>query len=283
MQIGVPPDAKPGAVEPIRARGDWLVCRETCIPEGADLALDLPVAARSEPSQSHAAIDAARAALPQPLPPGWTATAAATGAVIELQLTPASARPDAGQLQFFADANDRIEPSFPQTSTAGADAGYRVRLPVSHLLSGDFGRLRGVLVAEKGFIAASGTIKAVALDVPLAGTPLAGPKPLQAAADTDFSGESTDGASTLSLPVAIAFALAGGLLLNLMPCVFPVLSLKAMALAAANVDRRAPRRDGIVFAAGVIIALVALGGAIAAFRAAGQQLGWGSSCNLPRP
>jgi thiol:disulfide interchange protein len=76
--------------------------------------------------------------------------------------------------------------------------------------------------------------------------------------------------------------LAGGLLLNLMPCVFPVLSLKALGLVTArNDDQRSLRRDAIAFAAGVVIAFCALGGAIAGLRGVGEQLGWGFQLQSP--
>jgi thiol:disulfide interchange protein DsbD len=86
----------------------------------------------------------------------------------------------------------------------------------------------------------------------------------------------------LSLPLALVFALGGGLLLNLMPCVFPVLSLKALALVTSGAHNRAAvRREGVAFAAGVIVAFVMLGAAIVGLRAAGEQLGWGFQLQSP--
>ena len=84
------------------------------------------------------------------------------------------------------------------------------------------------------------------------------------------------------LPIALLFALAGGLLLNLMPCVFPILSLKALGLAAADGhDRRALRAEGVAFAAGVLVAFAALGLVLLALRAGGAQLGWGFQLQSP--
>jgi thiol:disulfide interchange protein DsbD len=117
------------------------------------------------------------------------------------------------------------------------------------------------------------------LGVALEGTPTPGPKPLQATS-TDFSAPSS--ATALSLPLALAFAFAGGLLLNLMPCVFPVLSLKALVLATHDAgDRWASRREGLAFAAGVLIAFALLGATIVGLRAAGEQLGWGFQLQSP--
>ena len=138
-----------------------------------------------------------------------------------------------------------------------------------------------MLTAEPGFRVEGRIVRAVAIDVPVAGTVVAGPKPAQGASTTDFSASSA-AATSLSLPLALVFALGGGLLLNLMPCVFPVLSLKALALVTSGAhDRAAVRREGVAFAAGVIVAFVMLGAAIVGLRAAGEQLGWGFQLQSP--
>src|SRR6185312_6537362 len=99
---------------------------------------------------------------------------------------------------------------------------------------------------------------------------------------TELAGTSPSGPASLSLPLALAFALGGGLLLNLMPCVFPILSLKALGLATSQADdRRASRYEAVAFAAGVVLAFAALGAALAALRAAGDELGWGFQLQSP--
>jgi thiol:disulfide interchange protein DsbD len=280
VPLSVPADAKTGSAASLAARADWLVCKETCIPEGADLALDLPVAtqAGADPRWG-AAIAATRAALPRALPAGWRASATAAGSSIALELTGPSGAGDPGELFFFADEERRIEASSPQSSAREADGRYRLALPVSHELAGDFARLRGVLTAARGFAGQDGTVKSIALDVGLAGTPAPGPKPVAAVVDP-VRVEPSAG-QRLTLPLALGFAFAGGLLLNLMPCVFPVLSLKAIGLAASAGDRRALRIEGGAFAAGVVIAFAALGGALSSLRAAGEQLGWGFQLQSP--
>jgi thiol:disulfide interchange protein DsbD len=141
--------------------------------------------------------------------------------------------------------------------------------------------LQGVLTAEPAFRIDGRAVSAVAIDIPVAGTAVAGPNPPQGTQTADFATASSAGTS-LSLPLALAFALGGGLLLNLMPCVFPVLSLKALALVASDAhDRAAARREGVAFAAGVIGAFVLLGAAIVGLRAAGEQLGWGFQLQSP--
>jgi thiol:disulfide interchange protein DsbD len=276
VPLTVPADAQPGTRATLSARADWLVCKETCIPEGADLALELPVAAEAVASKWHDAIEATKAALPRPLPSNWRATATADGPTIALEIVPPPGGKDPGRLQFFANDDRRIEASAPQRRRAAQDGGYVLTLPVSHDLAGAFARLQGVLTAERGWTDDGQTVKAVMLDVALAGTPVAGPKPALATATLDGSD-----VAGLSLPLAVAFALVGGLLLNLMPCVFPVLSLKALGLASAVHDRRALRNEGFAFATGVVVAFAALGLGLAALRAAGEQLGWGFQLQSP--
>ncbi|HEX8740475.1 MAG TPA: thioredoxin family protein [Casimicrobiaceae bacterium] len=280
VPIAVPATAEVGVSAVVAARADWLVCKETCIPEGADLRLALPVAREASPDPRWAAaIDAARAMLPRPLPAGWTAAAEASGSTVTLVLRPQQAAADPGSLGFFASEPRWIEPSAPQEVTREADGSLRITLPVSHELAGGFARLDGVLTAARGWPAAGGAITAIALDVPVTGTATAGPKPVLAVSNASFA--SGPGTADLSMPFALAFGLLGGLLLNLMPCVFPILSLKALALAAAGNDRRASRGEGIAFGLGVVVTFAVLGGALAGLRAAGDELGWGFQLQSP--
>jgi thiol:disulfide interchange protein DsbD len=277
VPVSVPSDAQPGSTATLAARADWLVCKETCIPEGADLTLALPVAAQADPDPRwHAPIAATRDALPQPAPGSWEVQAVASGSTVKLSFAPGAADP--GRVWFFAENAGRIEPSVMQ---AVARRGGRVELalPVAHDVAAGFTDLRGVLTAERGFAVDGRAVRAIALEVALQGTPMAGPKPAVAA--VDFSQAPASAATALSLPIALAFAFAGGLLLNLMPCVFPVLSLKALGLATHAGDRRTLRHEGFAFAAGVIIAFTLLGAAVAALRAAGEQLGWGFQLQSP--
>jgi len=280
VPITVPADAKPGTEAQLTARADWLVCKETCIPEGADLVLTLPVAAHAADDAAwHEAIARTRAALPVSIPAAWDARAVAAGSVVTLQFAPPPAS-DPGRVYFFAEHEGWIEPLAPQQLTRSAGR-LELRLPVAHELADGFTRLKGVVATQRALDSGGTTRNAFALDIPVQGTPLAGPKPLQAASSVDFASPPTT-AAALSLPLALAFAFAGGLLLNLMPCVLPVLSIKALALAAhgAN-DRAAMRREALGFAAGVLVTFVALAVVIVGLRAAGEQLGWGFQLQSP--
>ena len=265
-----------GTTAVLRARADWLVCREVCIPEGADLELALPVDKTAMPDPRWGApIAAVRAALPRPLE-GWRASAEGKGATIEVKLVPPPGANDPGALQFFSFTEARIEPSAPQTLKRDG-AAYALTLPVSYSLTGNFGRLAGVLSATNGL---SPTVRAATIDIPLSGAVRAGAKPvLDAAPALNLAPSPVD--NELSLGLAIAFALIGGIALNLMPCVFPVLSLKVVGFATHGDTKATLRNEAFAFAAGVVMTFVALGLVLAALRTAGDQLGWGFQLQSP--
>ncbi|HVN36209.1 MAG TPA: thioredoxin family protein [Casimicrobiaceae bacterium] len=273
------PTLEPGAPTLLRARADWLVCKEVCIPEGADLELSLPVDKKAAPDPRWGApIAAARAALPRPMV-GWKASAEGRGATIEVKLVPPAGAKDPGALRFFSFAESRIEPSVPQTTKRDGDA-YLLTLPVAYSLAGNFNRVAGVLSAADGF---SADTFAATIDVPLSGAIRAGAKPaLAAASKLDVAAPATSPADNrLSLAVAIAFAFVGGIALNLMPCVFPVLSLKVLGFATHHDQPATLRKEAFAFAGGVVATFVALGLVLAGLRSAGEQLGWGFQLQSP--
>jgi thiol:disulfide interchange protein DsbD len=149
VTITPPADAKAGSEATLSTRADWLVCKETCIPDGADLALTLPVAATAATDGAWGRrIEAARAALPRALD-GWKAAARGDRDRIVLTLVPPPGAADPGALHFFADAEARIEPSGAQPLARGDDGAYALTLPVSSALAGDFKQLTGVVTADR--------------------------------------------------------------------------------------------------------------------------------------
>jgi thiol:disulfide interchange protein len=101
-----------------------------------------------------------------------------------------------------------------------------------------------------------------------------------AAADNGASGGADGGGSGLAL--VLLAAVLGGLVLNVMPCVFPILSLKALALARGNIDAADARREALAYTAGVVLVVTALGGVVLALRAAGSAVGWAFQLQDPR-
>jgi DsbC/DsbD-like thiol-disulfide interchange protein/cytochrome c biogenesis protein CcdA len=134
-------------------------------------------------------------------------------------------------------------------------------IPLDEFGDGKAEALTGILAFGDGggvrFAAALGA-------VPSGGERVAGPQP-----------------ATPPLWTLILGALAGGLLLNIMPCVFPILSLKALSLARAGQSEATARAEGLAYTAGVVIACVGLGGLLLALRAAGEQVGWAFQLQEP--
>jgi len=199
--------------------------------------------------------------------------------VVELRLDPVAGHDGAPAIaggHFFPYVEGQIEAAGVQ-SLARQGAEWTLSLPVASQRVGDFKRVAGVIVSND-----KGAARALAIDVPLDGAVVAGSAATSVSAPTLETNPPPARADTaLSLATAIAFALVGGLLLNLMPCVFPVLSLKVLGFATHRESHAAMRLHGLAFGAGVIVSFWLLAGALIALRAAGQQLGWGFQLQSP--
>jgi thiol:disulfide interchange protein DsbD len=151
-------------------------------------------------------------------------------------------------------------------------------LPVAPTLSGALPRLAGVVTAAAGF----GAAVAATIDVAVAGSVAAGARAAPAPAPSlDLAAPRAADVGAAALALAVLSALVGGLILNLMPCVFPVLTLKVMGFATHHDTRPTMRREAVAFAAGVVLTFVALGALLAALRGAGEELGWGFQLQSP--
>ena len=279
----VPANAAPGSTQTLKAKAEWLVCRETCIPEEAQLELVLPVSERADLyPQWGRAIAATRAALPAPAK-GWLFAARGERDKVIVTATAPAGAATPGDVHFFPLQEGRIEPAGKQTFVREPNGTFVLTLPVSYQLAPDFKRVAGVLTAGTGLTVGDGLVAATTIDVPLTGTVVAGPKPVQApAAAATFAAPIKPVGEDLSLVLALVFAFVGGVVLNLMPCVFPVLSLKVVSLSApGHEDQRRLRMEGLAFGAGVIATFVALAGLLLVLRATGEQLGWGFQLQSP--
>jgi thiol:disulfide interchange protein DsbD len=258
----------------LRAHVDWLVCKDICIPGGADLALTLPVVQGSpvpDPRWS-TAFATTRARLPQAMP-GLAAQAQARGRFIDLTIRcPACAGTPPREAYFFAATEGLVEPSRAQRVSV-SDGALQLRLPVAVDLTATGSIVEGVLVTQPPLDA---SLPGVTLTAELSGKPEAGvPMPAHAS-------EPAPELLSVSSLAALGFALLGGLILNLMPCVFPVLSLKILAFVReAHGEAAALRRQGLAFAAGVVLSFAVLAGLILLLRAGGDQLGWGFQLQSP--
>ncbi len=256
VPFSVPANARSGMVLPVRVTAQWLACTDKiCVPESGELAASVKV---GSPGLRDPRFDRWRAALPAPL--GSAAQFALGAKAIRLGIPlPARVRLEAPHL--FA-ADDRVvDYAAPQRFSRKGD-----------LLIIELARAKYNPIDPRGFSAVlrlnrSGDGVSIAASpgiVPSGGTPLAAQSTLP-----------------LSLPALLIAALVGGLLLNIMPCVFPILSLKALSLARAGESEAHARAEGIAYTAGVMLACLLLGALLLALRAAGQEVGWAFQLQEP--
>ncbi|MEI7970192.1 MAG: thioredoxin family protein [Betaproteobacteria bacterium] len=280
-EIRLPSSWSAGSVLSLAARADWLVCKDICLPGNASLALEVPTAAsRAQPGDWGSRFDQVRSALPAPMP-AWGTAVSVTPDNLVIALTPPSGTPPVAKLAFFPSEPDVIDNPAPQIleQTPG---GYRLRLTAAPKFTGEIPTLSGVLVAEAA-PAGAGPEQAIAVAMPYpGGVPAARAAPARAtlsAADIQSAAAPVAG---LGLLTSLVFAFAGGLVLNLMPCVFPVVSIKVLGFVEqARGDRHHLRFHGLTFAAGILVSFWLVAGALLALRASGLFLGWGYQLQSP--
>ena len=278
VTIEIPATARAGTVLPLTVKASFFVCSaEMCVPEDLTLRLDLPVREGAAPlDRRHGA--AITTVLEQaPRPAGLEARIALEDGVLTLSAAgvPLAGR-DPGPSYFFPFTGGVIDHPAAQTGEWGPQ-GLTLRLSPGGetRAAGLTGPVDGVLVTAYG----AWEIRAEA-GAPLAGT--GGSGLLPAAADgAPEAPEAASGASLTTFAQALLFAVLGGLILNLMPCVFPILAMKAASLAASAHDARHARRDGLAFLAGVLTTFLLLAGGLLALRATGEAVGWGFQLQSP--
>lgn len=263
--LTVPADAKAGSTVSVRGRANVLVCDEICIPEQHDIALDLKVAAKSRPANSDI-FTAAGARLPQPV--DWQTVTDLDGTDVRVRVSlPASASRLAagedGDIEFFPLEWGYLENAADQTAEYEATSGT-LTLRQARIHDRDMSA-----VDTAGYVIKMGQ-NAWVVSGPVTGAaaPVMGAAPV-------------DGANAGILTLLL-FALLGGAILNLMPCVFPILSMKALHLVSMpHHERRHAQKTALLYAAGIITMFLALAAALIALRAGGQQLGWGFQLQNP--
>ncbi|HUY84660.1 MAG TPA: protein-disulfide reductase DsbD domain-containing protein [Steroidobacteraceae bacterium] len=274
VRMSAPANLRPPSPVTLRARAGWLVCSDVCIPESAQLQLRLPTGAApgapdpaATPLFAHAVDSLPRAAT------GAIAAAMRDGRIVvtlgrDVRPSVATAR----TLQFIPYEDGVIDYAAPQrirrtdgTIEISMKPGYQPRT----------GPLRGLVLATERAGAGTAT-RALAIAPPLTVPATA---PAGAATLADSSGGSSDAPGFWAL---VGLGLLGGLILNLMPCVLPVLSIKAVNLVEqAAKHPRDVRRKGLAFAAGVLASMLALAAVLIALRAGGEQIGWGFQLQSP--
>ena len=265
--LTAPANARPGDKVTLRAQVSLLVCAEVCVPEDSTLTLDLPVTATgaSEDAKWGQAIATALAAAPKPA--GLAAVFQARPVAVSLAVTGVALKgADKAGAYFYPFDSTVIDHARPQAIERGPD-GLTLTLTPGYAFQG--GKTPASVAGVLAVGGRSYEIAATPGTLP-AGASGLGPPPARAA-----------GAADLGLAAAALFALLGGLILNLMPCVFPILAMKAASLAGHGGEQAAARRQGLAFGAGVVATFLALAGGLIALKAAGSAVGWGFQLQSP--
>jgi DsbC/DsbD-like thiol-disulfide interchange protein/cytochrome c biogenesis protein CcdA len=271
VDLQLPAGLAAGTKLPVRGKVDYLVCTDRiCVPESAQVGLELIV---GDGGGRQAGFDRYRQALPRPLdvPARFT-----RGEGIFRLGVPLPASLAIREAYFYPLTDQALVYAAPQRISRNGDW-----LIVETEAPAGERRVEGV----RGVLSLGGgegvSIYAAPAVVPPAGTPVA----VEAAVATgDGATDSVPGPSlgAATVLLALAGALLGGLLLNVMPCVFPILSLKALSLARAGGEERAARREALAYAAGAVLACLALGGVLLAVRSSGAAVGWAFQLQDPR-
>jgi thiol:disulfide interchange protein DsbD len=257
VPLAVSATLEPGAAARLDATVNYLVCAEICIPGEAKLGLSLPVdaPAKSEPAVAER-FAAARRKLPLAAP--FAVRFAAEPHDLRL-IVPAAAIAGIEQptAAFFPDDDNVIDHSAEPKVTARGGGLESVMAKSASPTAAVPAALNGVLVLRGAEGAQrSYTVSASAV----------APAP-----------QGEDG-----LPgwwQALTFAFLGGVILNLMPCVFPILSLKVLSLAGADPAKR--HHHGLAYALGVVLSFAALGSVLLSLRVGGAAVGWGFQLQSP--
>ncbi|NEO37575.1 MAG: thiol:disulfide interchange protein [Moorea sp. SIOASIH] len=246
----------------LRVKADWLVCEVNCIPEEGTLNLTLPITSRPPLVNQRWAnlFEQARQALPKPSP--WQVTVTIEPKDLTLQVeAPEMEEAQIQEVTFFPHQDGIISNPAPQNAELNQD-GITLRLQRGYLRKLD--PITGVLVIRESLDNQS-VVQAFTIEAAV-------------------SNEIGKTAPTPTQPrwQLLLLALLGGIILNLMPCVFPVLSLKALNIVQKS--QKSPkqvRRHAIAFTAGILVSFSVVASVLLILRSLGQQIGWGFQLQSP--
>jgi thiol:disulfide interchange protein len=256
----------------VKLSAQWLVCKDVCIPQQGEFALRVPAKATTA---AHAALfNAAWDAQPKDAAEAKVSAELVDDAkILRVAIGGLPAALQGKELSFFAEAAGVIDHAAKIKGTWDGNT-WRADVPISPQRFESPQKMHAVLTAP-------GQAAGTRVDMKIAGAwpALTPPAPVA---------ETSTSASAIAPPppdfgfgVALLFAFIGGALLNLMPCVFPILSLKVLGFAGHAHSRRALVGGGLAYTAGVVLSFVALAALLIALRAGGEQIGWGFQLQSP--
>lgn len=270
VPISVPADARVGQVVTLKAAAAFLVCEQVCVPEDAVVTLTLPVVAGTPAADPKWGGKVAETLAKAPKPAGLKAVFDLQGGVLKLAVTGAPLKGADVAGAFFYPYSGKVIEHPPEQAIERGPEGLTLSLTPGY----DFTQAEAKPTELSGVLALNGAAYEV--------TAVPGPIPAQAGGlGAPAALAKTSHGANLGLPLAVAFAFLGGLILNLMPCVFPILSMKAASLTAHAHDAGKTRIQGLAFLAGVVVTFLVLAGLLIAVRAGGDAVGWGFQLQSP--
>jgi thiol:disulfide interchange protein DsbD len=277
VPLTITPDFKPSVLKPeleVKLQASWLVCKLECVPQDGEFVLRIPV--RGSTAMQGAAFDAAFRAQPQAL--SQAGSIAIEGQTLKVSVIGLPASLQGQTLDFFPETPEIIETA-AQWTQHWQGAVWTAAVPIAKHRSGDPAVMPLVLAAKLG-----GERLGFITQAKVTG-PWPVMAPISPAGATTQSPQPITGSGPANLPsslwLALLGALLGGLILNLMPCVFPVLAIKVVGFARHGGHPRRQRVGGLAYSAGVVLSFVALGALMLVLRGAGAQLGWGFQLQSP--
>jgi thiol:disulfide interchange protein DsbD len=277
VPLTITPDFKPSVLKPeleVKLQASWLVCKLECVPQDGEFVLRIPV--RGSTAMQGAAFDAAFRAQPQAL--SQAGSIAIEGQTLKVSVIGLPASLQGQTLDFFPETPEIIETA-AQWTQHWQGAVWTAAVPIAKHRNGDPAVMPLVLAAKLG-----GERLGFITQAEVTG-PWPVMAPISPAGATTQSPQPITGSGPANLPsslwLALLGALLGGLILNLMPCVFPVLAIKVVGFARHGGHPRRQRVGGLAYSAGVVLSFVALGALMLVLRGAGAQLGWGFQLQSP--
>ncbi len=272
-KVTAPESLELGKTVRLNAAASWLVCEESCVPGSANLALDLPVSGTGEtlaPAKYAKEISATREALPVEAEGGKIAFEDLGDSLIVTLQWDGLEGANLEDAYFYVEQESVSDSAKEQSFDLEGDL-LRIAVPKAEYFEAVESGYSGLLYSKSGFEAAGG-VKAVRFHV--AGDLAAmGASPSRALAVPAFE---------IGFMEALLYAFLGGMILNLMPCVFPVLSIKVLGFVQqSGEDKGKVLKHGLSFAVGVLASFWVLAGTLIALRSAGESLGWGFQLQQP--
>jgi thiol:disulfide interchange protein DsbD len=255
----------------------WLICKELCLPAGAKVELQLPVKNEPpKPSKWSQAFNDTRTKHPLSKSDWQFSAANNKDQVLIKVVPPPNFKGEVSKLTFFPFEGGVIEHASPQTFKK-TDNTYSLEVKRSPELTEPVKELKGIIVSSDPWTE-NGKEKALNISIAVAGD-------MAVLGSTDKPSNISSAPPTtdqLSVWQAVLFSFIGGLILNLMPCVLPVLSIKVLGFVKqAKEDSSKTWQHGMVFTLGVLVSFWALGGGLMLLRAGGEKLGWGFQLQSP--